>query len=114
MITLPCPPSTNNLYMTLRRRRVMTPEARAFKQTAADAARRAGVLKTARPVVVDIDVFRPRKAGDIDNYAKICLDAMKGIAWVDDEQVVELHVRRFDDPGNPRAEMHINEKEASC
>jgi crossover junction endodeoxyribonuclease RusA len=28
--------------------------------------------------------------GDLDNYAKACLDAMNGIAYRDDRQVVEL------------------------
>jgi len=33
-------------------------------------------------------------AGDCDNLAKSCLDAMNEITWVDDRQVVELHVKK--------------------
>lgn len=29
--------------------------------------------------------------GDIDNYMKTTLDALNGVAWVDDRQVFELH-----------------------
>ena len=36
---------------------------------------------------------RPRqRQGDADNYAKSVLDALNGLAWADDRQVVELHV----------------------
>jgi Holliday junction resolvase RusA-like endonuclease len=30
--------------------------------------------------------------GDIDNYAKTILDALNGVAWVDDKQIVRLSV----------------------
>lgn len=32
---------------------------------------------------------------DIDNFAKLCLDALCGKAWMDDKQVTELTVRRL-------------------
>ena len=32
------------------------------------------------------------RRGDIDNYAKLIMDALNGRAWVDDRQIVELHV----------------------
>lgn len=36
----------------------------------------------------------PRKhlRGDIDNYAKLILDALNGVAWRDDRQIVRLTV----------------------
>lgn len=38
---------------------------------------------------------------DLDNLVKGCKDALKGVAWVDDSQVVELEARKFysDTPG---------------
>ncbi len=44
---------------------------------------------------------RPLKKPDADNVAKIILDALNGIAYHDDKQVVELHVTKFynDTPG---------------
>jgi crossover junction endodeoxyribonuclease RusA len=32
--------------------------------------------------------------GDVDNYAKTVLDALNGIAWVDDKQIRALTVRK--------------------
>jgi hypothetical protein len=36
----------------------------------------------------------PCKKPDIDNIAKTYLDAMNGVIFVDDTQVVELHVKK--------------------
>jgi crossover junction endodeoxyribonuclease RusA len=33
--------------------------------------------------------------GDIDNYAKLVMDSLNGVAWVDDSQLVELFVRKL-------------------
>lgn len=33
---------------------------------------------------------------DVDNTAKLVLDALTGVAWDDDIQVCDLHVRKFD------------------
>ena len=37
------------------------------------------------------DVFKP----DVDNIAKLVLDALNGTAWVDDTQVTSLSVLKF-------------------
>jgi Holliday junction resolvase RusA-like endonuclease len=36
----------------------------------------------------------PTKKPDIDNTMKACLDAMNGIVYVDDKQVVSIHARQ--------------------
>jgi Holliday junction resolvase RusA-like endonuclease len=41
------------------------------------------------------DKIRPTKKPDIDNIAKVILDALNGIAYKDDTQVVTLEVRKF-------------------
>lgn len=67
---------------------------------------------TDEPVIVNINVYTipakslskkkkaelmkklPMKKPDLDNVAKIILDALNEVAWVDDTQVVSLSVRR--------------------
>jgi len=36
----------------------------------------------------------PKSAGDVDNLAKFFLDAMNGVFYVDDSQIVELRCRK--------------------
>lgn len=38
--------------------------------------------------------FKSSLRGDIDNYAKSVLDALNGVAWEDDKQIIELTVRK--------------------
>ena len=39
--------------------------------------------------------IRPTKKVDADNIAKIVLDSLNGLAYIDDKQVVELSVRKW-------------------
>ena len=39
--------------------------------------------------------IRPTKKPDTDNIAKLCLDALNGIAYPDDSQIVELVVEKW-------------------
>lgn len=50
--------------------------------------------------------LRPTTKPDADNYAKGPLDALKGIIWKDDGQVVDLIARKFYS-SNPRIEITI-------
>jgi crossover junction endodeoxyribonuclease RusA len=61
----------------------------------------------AGPVAVYLHVYRARKAGDLDNSAKVLLDALQGVAYNDDAQIVELHLYRHDDKANPRVEVEV-------
>lgn len=38
--------------------------------------------------------LHPTGRPDVDNYAKLVMDALNGIAWVDDAQVVQLSVAK--------------------
>src|SRR5262249_36244715 len=42
--------------------------------------------------------------GDADNLLKSLLDALNGVAYEDDRQVVEFHVRVYRDARDPRTE----------
>ena len=52
--------------------------------------------------------IRPNVKPDIDNLAKTVLDALLGVAYVDDNQVAELECRKFY-AEKPRTEIYITE-----
>ena len=80
------------------------------------------------PVVMNISVFRaipksmskkllaeaeagnvrPATRPDTDNYLKTCLDALNGVAFRDDSQVVSVHVHKFYS-SIPRTEIEVEE-----
>lgn len=61
--------------------------------------------KKKKQLMVD-GVIRPTKKPDIDNIAKIVNDALNGIAWVDDTQIVIEDIKKLysDKPG---VDIHI-------
>lgn len=69
-----------------------------------------GKTPTTNAVGVELYFYRPRKTGDIDGPIKASLDCLNGAVWVDDKQVVELHVYRMDDKLSPRAEVRVWER----
>lgn len=103
-LTLPFPPSLNHLYATVRGRRVLSKAGRDYKSDVAKLVRAAPMEG---PLEVSVRVYRPRRAGDLDNTLKCLLDSLKGIAWVDDSQVERIHAERFDDKANPRVELEV-------
>lgn len=52
--------------------------------------------------------IRPTTKPDSDNYSKSLLDAMNGVIYEDDSQVVELSVSKFYSE-NPRVEIRVEE-----
>jgi Holliday junction resolvase RusA-like endonuclease len=66
-----------------------------------------GVTPLVGPVAVFLDVYRPRRRGDLDNILKATLDALNGIAYRDDDQVTEIHAQRYEDKALPRVEVSV-------
>jgi len=114
-LVLPYPPSVNRLYRSRAvGKRVFpykTHEHRDYLKAVREAA--GDVEPRAKPalLVVHVQLFRPMRRGDIDGPVKALFDALNGIAWEDDSQVVELHLRRGDDKERPRVEVSIHEVE---
>ena len=53
-------------------------------------------------------LISPEKKPDCDNIAKVILDALNGVAYIDDKQVVQLQVyKHYDD--QPQVRVHIED-----
>ena len=106
-LTLPPPISANRYWRTFRNRTVVSAEAKTYKTAVGWIARAAIDEPLTGDVAVTLPVYRKAKRGDLDNYNKVLLDSLSGIAYTDDSQVTELHAYRFDDKHNPRVEVEI-------
>lgn len=106
-VVLPYPPSVNHYWRVVRGRPILSAEARAYKVGVLLRARTQGMTPLDGPVCVSVTVYRPRRIGDLDNVLKGLLDALRGVAYADDKQVVEIHARRLDDAANPRVEVTV-------
>lgn len=51
--------------------------------------------------------FEDKRIHDIDNFGKILLDALTGILWIDDSQIVTQKVSKFYDKKLPRIEIEV-------
>lgn len=59
-------------------------------------------------IAVFLDFYRSdRRRCDIDNLQKAILDALNGIAYKDDSQIVKLHSEKHFDRENPRVYIKI-------
>lgn len=108
-LCLPWPPTANRYwrFVTLGKRSavLLSREARLYK--ARVAAYAPTVQRVEGPLRVSLRFFRPRKAGDLDGALKPLLDALQGVLYTNDAQIVELHAYRFDDKSNPRVEVEV-------
>lgn len=97
-VRLPYPIGTNRLWTIVRGRLIVSNEAMAWKNEVALRMRNAGVRLLAGPIDVSL-VLHPRLTArgkpsktrlDVDAPIKPVLDALQGIAYVDDKQVVRV------------------------
>ena len=89
-----CPPSVNHSYRAYRGRVVLSKRAREFKEIVAENLPEEFVKITGK-VKLDITFsFKDRRKRDIDNYLKVLLDSLKGLAFEDDDQIYELTVKK--------------------
>lgn len=62
----------------------------------------------AGPLAVEIWFYRPTRArADADNLSKAVLDSLNGVVWVDDQQVLDLHLHKRYDKQAPRCLIQI-------
>lgn len=55
---------------------------------------------------IEKGLARPMKKPDLDNIAKIILDSLNGVAYIDDKQIVELEIKKYYSE-QPRVEVEI-------
>ena len=102
-ITLPPPPSANVYWRTRlsygsKKPRAVTyrsPEANAYAARVRTLGQLARLVPFTGEVVVVIDWYRDRRAGDVDNRIKPLLDALQGLAFVNDNQVRRVVATRY-------------------
>lgn len=84
------------------------PETVAHERKVAFFAKAAKVRPTSGPVVVGCSFYLGNNRRiDLDNLQKAICDALNGIAWEDDSQVVESHASKAVDASNPRTVVII-------
>lgn len=117
-LTLPLPPSVNNQYLTVGRRRVLSKPAQAFNRDVAkrvEHARRDGLVTPAIEAAFGDALlgvyltfyFETPMRRDLDGGLKIALDALCRALGLDDRAVVDLHLTKRIDPLHPRLEIEL-------
>lgn len=109
-LILPMPPSSNRYWRTTVSKQgfavtYLSEEAREYKATVAKIASLGTLI--VGDVAITVKVFRARRAGDYHNRMKVLFDALQGVVYADDKQIVEDHGYRFEDPQRPRVEVEI-------
>ena len=103
------PRSTNNIYRHGRGISYMTKEGKALKtsyQWEAKAQWRGKPRSDELEVWITL-FFGTKRKSDWDNFHKLSMDALTGIVWEDDSQIIYAHVEKQYDKRNPRIEIEI-------
>jgi len=115
IFTLPLPPSINAQYATVNGRRVLSKEARLYKQTVAEWMMIAGGLPHFPSDVTEMYIvlfiacyFTSPLRRDLDGGLKILIDAVCGALGINDNRVVDLHVVKRVDKAEPRVELVVS------
>jgi crossover junction endodeoxyribonuclease RusA len=105
-LTLPWPPSANNLHAVVRGRKVLSKAGRMYRELVALRVLelRPQPLGKAR-LTVQIDAHEPdKRRRDIANIEKAAIDSLTRTGlWDDDSQIDHLSIRRFPPMGGTRA-----------
>lgn len=91
---LPYPPSTNSRMAIVNGRNIKSAEARSYQRIIKEAL--VGMTPLTGDLEVHLTINRPQRSGDIDNVIKNVFDSLTGIAFIDDEQISDLHAQRYD------------------
>lgn len=99
-VVLPAPPSANAYWRSVvikgKVRVLVSKEGRAYKAAVAQITVGAVSPPLQGSVAWCVTWRRSKRMGDLSNRIKALEDALIGIAWADDKQIVELHAYRTD------------------
>jgi crossover junction endodeoxyribonuclease RusA len=103
------PPSANRWWRKFRGRMVLSREAREYKTMVSLLGQmsRATPFPKGTPVRVEMFWHRGRKSGDLDKRLGVLLDALQGVAYENDSQIVEIAARRDDVPYAFAVVVHV-------
>ena len=89
-------------------------EARDYQKYVNRLALSLGIRMIRRPATVAFQVtwHRTKKMGDLDKRLGIVLDALQGVVYENDSQIVEIHAKRVETTENPRIEVTVYEVKA--
>ena len=106
-LTLPEPPSANRWWRRSGTRMHLSSAAKKYK---AAVGQLAGTLPCyGGPVRLVVIWHRGRKSGDLDKRLGVMLDALQGVLYENDSQIIEIHARRFDTPRKPQVIVTVTE-----
>jgi crossover junction endodeoxyribonuclease RusA len=110
----PVPKARPRLGVRGRKAFVYTPPAtKEYEKLVGWVAKATGCRPVKMPVAVALDVYIKRKL-DADNIAKSILDGLNGVAYEDDDQVVELLIRKHKVKRKEEERVEIEIREASA
>jgi crossover junction endodeoxyribonuclease RusA len=108
-LILPYPPSANIYWRHNRGRTHRSQEANEYIAQVGWLCVAERIAPIRGNVCLSVDFYRPAKRGDLDNLLKVLIDALRGYAYDDDKQIIELHAGRYDDKNEPRAVVVVSE-----
>jgi len=113
------PLSTGSIYKSICRGKFasvyMSTQGKALKESyqwQAKAQYRGLPLDGQLKVEMELYIGTKRKC-DIDNFNKLCFDALTGTVWVDDSQIQQLTIKKGYSKENPRITMKIEQLDLS-
>ncbi len=103
------PISTQHLYLQKGHLRFMSKEGKTLKeQYQWEAKKQWKKPMLTIPLEIDITLyFGNKRRRDWDNWHKLTCDALSGIVYEDDSQILDAHVHKRYDATNPRIEIEI-------
>lgn len=117
-LVLPLPPSINHQYATVNGRRILSRHGRDYKHNVAEEVAQ-WLASQAHPAATE-SLFQARYLSlsitfyfatalrrDLDGGLKIAQDALCEALGVNDNRVVEIHLRKRVDRDDPRSEMRL-------